>query len=69
MAVMQNKLAECASVSGVVFKVGIVVNALRELSVGLCRGKLLYKHSLYALARVSGNVFRAGADIPASDIN
>ncbi|MGL4351025.1 MAG: hypothetical protein ACRCT2_10760 [Plesiomonas shigelloides] len=64
-----NKLAECASASGVVFKDGFVVNALRELSVGLCRGNcVLYKRSLYALARVSGTAFRAGADIPTSEI-
>ena len=63
-----NKLAECASASGVVFK-DFVVNALRELSVGLCRGNcVLYKRSLYALARVSGTAFRAGADIPTSEI-
>ena len=50
-----NKLAECASASGVVFKDGFVVNALRELSVGLCRRNcVLYKRSLYALARLSG---------------
>ena len=61
-----NKLAECASASGVVLKDGFVVNALRELSVGLCRGNcVLYKRSQYALARVSGTfAFRAGADIP-----
>ena len=63
-----NKLAECASASGVV-KDGFVVNSLRELSVGLCRGNcVLYKRSLYALARVSGTAFRAGADIPTSEI-
>ena len=64
-----NKLAECASASGVVFKDGFVVNALCELSVGLCRGNcVLYKRSLFALASVSGSAFRAGADIPTSEI-
>ena len=64
-----NKVAECASASGVVFKDGFVVNALRELSVGLCRGNwVLYKRSLCALALVSGTAFRAGADIPTSEI-
>ena len=58
-----NKVAVCASASGVVFKDGFVVNALREPSVGLCRGNfVLYKRSLFALARVSGTAFRAGAD-------
>ena len=65
-----NKLAECAAASGVVFKYGFVVNSLHELSVGLCTGNcVLYKRSLYALARVSGNAFHAGADIPTSGIN
>ena len=64
-----NKLAQCASACGVVFKDGFFVNALRELSVGLCRGNcVLYKRSLYALARVSGTAFRAGADIPTSEL-
>ena len=65
-----NKLAECDSAGGVVFKDGFVVNALRELSIGLCRGNcVLYKRSLYALALASGNASRAGADIPTSKIN
>ena len=65
-----NKLAECALASGVVFKDGFVVNALRELSVELCRGNcVLYKRSLYALACVIGNAFRVGAHIPTSEIN
>ena len=52
------------------FKDGFVVNAFGELSVRLCRGNcVLYKRSLYALARGSGNAFRAGADIPTSEIN
>ena len=65
-----NKLAECASASGVVFKNDFVVIALRELSVGLCRGNyVLYKRSLYALARVSGTAFRAGANLSTSENN
>ena len=60
-------LAECASAGGVVFKDGFVVNALRELSVGLCRSNcVLYKRSLCALARVSGTAFRADAAAPLS---
>ena len=51
---LRHKLGECAALSGVVFKDRYVVNALRELLVGLCRGNcVLYKRSLYALARVS----------------
>ena len=51
-----NKIAEYASASGFVFKDGFVLNALRELSFGLCRVYcVLYKRSLYALGRVSSN--------------
>ena len=65
-----NKLAECALAGGVVFKDGLVVDALRELSVGLCRGNcVLYKQSLCAFARVWGNASLASADIPISEIN
>ena len=67
---LPNKLAECALASGVVFKDGLLINAWHELSVGLCRGNcVLYKRSLCALARVSGNAFRAGADIPTCESN
>ena len=64
-----NKIAECASSSGVVSKDAFVVFNLRELSVGQCGGNcVMYKRSLFALARVSGIAFRAGADIPTSGI-
>ena len=46
------------------------MNALHELSVGLCRGHcVLCKRSHYASACVSGNAFRADADTPTSEIN
>ena len=62
-----NKLAEYAAAGGVDFKDGFVVNALRVLSAGLCRGNcVLYKQSPHSLARVSGNAFRAGAGISTS---
>ena len=65
-----NKLAEFALASGVVCKDAFVVNALCELSVGLCRGNcVLYKRSLFALAHAIGTAFHAGADIPTSEIN
>ena len=64
---LRNKLGEYASAGGVVFKDSFVADALRELSVGLCRGNcVLYKRSVCTLAQVSGNALRAGADIPAS---
>ena len=68
--VLLDNLAECALVSGIVFKDGFVVNSLRELSVGLCRGNcVLYKRSLYVLVCMSGHTFCADADIPISEIN
>ena len=69
MAVLY-RLAECALGSGVVSKDGFDLNAVRELSVGLYRSNCaLYKRSLYALARVSGNAFRAGAEVATSESN
>ena len=48
-------------------KVGFDSNALRDLSVGLCRADyVLYKQTLHALACVSGNDFCAGADVTMS---
>jgi hypothetical protein len=42
-----------------------VVGALRELSVGLCRGNFrAYRVSLGALARSSGSSFRPGLSLP-----
>ena len=58
------ELAEFASMTGIVFKDGFAVNALSEFSLRLCRCYyVLYNRSLYALARVSGNDFRAGIHI------
>ena len=64
-----NKLAECAG-GWRCFQGRLVVNALHELSVMLCRGNcVLYMQSLHALARLSGNAFCTGADIPTSEMN
>ena len=53
--------------SGIVFK--DVICDLCEVSVGMCKGNyVLYKRSLHALGRVSGNAFCTGADIPTSEI-
>jgi hypothetical protein len=42
-----------------------VAGALRELSVGLCRGNFLaYRASLGALVRSSGSAFRPGLSCP-----
>ena len=51
-------------------KDGFIVIASRDLSVRLCGSYCVqYKQSLSALARVSGNAFPTGADIPTSEDN
>jgi hypothetical protein len=66
---MLNTLASAAVNAGVQLKGDFVTNALRELSVGLCRGNsVLYRRSLYVLARASGIAFRAGMDVPSADV-
>ena len=63
-----NTLAETA-VDGGVVKESSLTTALRELSVGLCRGNaVLYKRSLTVLARVSGNAFQEGMLMPSGEI-
>jgi hypothetical protein len=43
--------------------------ALRELSVGLCRGNfLMYRASGGMFARVSGRGFRAGLAVPTDEV-
>jgi hypothetical protein len=65
-----NALAEVASTNGRVEKDGFVMNALRELSVSMCRGNgLLYRRGLGVLARVTGTCFRAGLTVPTADVD
>lgn len=64
-----NKLAATAAAGGAVEKSAFMANALRELSVGLCRGNgVLYRSSLGVLARASGSAFMAGMTVPTSDV-
>ena len=66
---MLNTLASAATNAGVQHKGNFVTNALRELSVGLCRGNsVLYRRSLHVLALASGIAFRAGMDVPTADV-
>jgi hypothetical protein len=52
-----------------VSKSGFVAAAIRELSVGLCRGNYqLYRASLCLLAGVSGHGFREGAAHPTEEV-
>ena len=63
-----NTLAATAAASGVV-KDTFVANALRELSIGLCRGNgALYRRALGVMARASGIAFMAGMIVPTSDV-
>jgi hypothetical protein len=52
-----------------VSKSGFVAAAIRELSVGLCRGNYqMYRASLGLLAGVSGRGFREGAAHPTKEV-
>jgi hypothetical protein len=63
-----NTLAETAADGGVL-KETFVTTALRELSVGLCRGNaVLYKRGLKTMARVSGTAFQEGMLVPTGEI-
>lgn len=51
-------------------KATFVTNALRELSVGLCKGNaILFRAGLQILARCSGRHFVAGVDRPHAEID
>ena len=63
-----NTLATAAAESGV-YKEGFVINALRELSVSLCRGNgIMFRRGLMNMARVSGAAFREGLALPTADV-
>ena len=63
------RLSMIVTHTGGVNKDGFVMNALRELSIGLCRGNaMLYKRSLPVMARVSGTSFRSGMLVPTGEI-
>jgi hypothetical protein len=52
-----------------VSKSGFVASAIREISVGLCRGNYqMYRASLGLLVGVSGRGFREGAAHPAEEV-
>jgi hypothetical protein len=65
-----NTLATSAAASASLHKSGFVTNALRELSIALCRGNgAMYRRSMTALARASGTCLRAGLDVPTVDVS
>jgi hypothetical protein len=58
-----------AAAAGDVSKCGFVAAALRELSLGLCKGNyLMHRASLGVLAGVAARGFRPGVDRPAEDV-
>jgi hypothetical protein len=61
-------LGEEAAGHGGVSRSSFVAGALRELSIGLCRGNFLsYRASVGVLARASGASFRAGMCVPTDE--
>jgi hypothetical protein len=61
-------LGEEAAGPGGVSRSSFVVGALRELSIGLCRGTFWsYRASVGVLARASGASFRAGMCVPTDE--
>ena len=58
-----------ATAGGAVEKGAFTAGALRELSVGLCRGNsVLYRRSIGVRARASSSNFMAGMTVPTSDV-
>jgi hypothetical protein len=65
-----NTVAIAASANGVVLKGDFVSNALRQLSITLCRGNgTMFRRGLNVLAKVTGNHFRAGLTVPTADVD
>jgi hypothetical protein len=65
-----NTLAITASAGGVVRKGDFVANALRELSITLCRGNgAMYRRGLAVLTHASGHAYQPGLRVPTADIS
>jgi hypothetical protein len=58
-----------ANSNGNVRKPTFVINALRQLSIALCRGNaIMYRRGLSVLARAGGNSYMPGLTVPTSDV-
>ena len=67
---MLNTLADVAATGGTVDRDAFMRTALRELSIGLCRGNgVLYKRSVTVLARVTGTSFLAGLPAATAEVH
>jgi hypothetical protein len=63
-----NTLATEAAASGSIHKDDFVTNALRQLSITMCRANgIMFRRSLATLAKVTGTNFAEGFLIPTSD--
>jgi hypothetical protein len=67
---MLNTLADVAAANSGVSKSAFVRGALRELAVALCRGTaLMYRVSMFQLARTAGRGYRPGLLVPTVDVD
>ena len=65
-----NTLATIASTEGSVDKDLFMTNALKELSIGLCRGNgVMYRRGVTALARVTGTALMTGLPVATAEVH
>ena len=65
-----NTLATIASTEGSVDKDLFMTNALKELSIGLCRGNgVMYRRGVTALARVTGTALMMGLPVATAEVH
>ena len=65
-----NTLVDVAAAGGSVDRDAFMRTALRELSIGLCRGNgVLYKRGVTVLARVTGTSFLAGLPAATAEVH
>ena len=63
-----SQLGTIAAAGGAVDRDVFVANALRHLSIALCRGTgAVYRRSLTMCARVAGDAFMPGLPVPSAE--